>query len=91
MKKTCDMLIEAALRLHTPEPRWVVRYNPEYSYDDYIYALGEVDDPAEITSFQVCTHCTSIDGLRDAYADDRQEYDDSVWPCPTARALGVTA
>jgi hypothetical protein len=73
-----------AREIHKPE----TRYTPddgETSYDTYADAaeISKITDIAP-TQFEVCEHCGSIE--MDAGAT---EYRDSLWPCDTARALGL--
>jgi hypothetical protein len=80
--------IDAALRLHTPERRYTAA-GGEASWDtaDDCAAANEI--PVEsVEHFDVCAHCRSIE-MGDEGSE--REYASSMWPCSTAKALGVTS
>jgi hypothetical protein len=78
-------MIDAALRLHKPQRRYTTPDDFEASYDDPAWIVEAFDIPIEkVESFAVCEHCGSIE-MRGSV-----DYRESLWPCDTAKALGVT-
>jgi hypothetical protein len=74
--------------LHTPETRWQPHPDADYSFDTKDEALAdmEADDEDDLHTFQVCSHCGSIEMLVDQ-CDDGHAYQNSLWPCETRAAL----
>lgn len=74
-----------ARELHQPERR----YTPdggESSYATFEEAADAHDGTfVEVTHFDVCSHCASME-LGDGYTLD---YRESLWPCKDAVALGL--
>jgi hypothetical protein len=71
--------------LHNP----VLRYTPdggETSYDTEAEAAEVYTGTFEpVTTFEVCSHCASIE-MGD---DGDRDYRESLWPCEDAKALGL--
>lgn len=78
--------IDAALRLHTPERRYTTA-DGEASWDTPEDCSADNDIPLEsVEHFVVCAHCGSIE-MGDEGSE--REYASSMWPCDTAKALGM--
>ncbi|GAB3224236.1 hypothetical protein GCM10027447_12650 [Glycomyces halotolerans] len=76
--------LDAAAKLHKPERRYT---NPEgeCSFDDEEEASDWFDLPIDrLSFFDVCERCGDLETH-----DSDREYRDSIWPCKTARALGL--
>ncbi|MEU5157343.1 hypothetical protein [Glycomyces sp. NPDC021274] len=74
--------------IHQPERR----YTPddgETSYATYAESADAsfdgVGTPRSVTFFEVCSHCASLEMAEGCGHD----YKESLWPCETARALGL--
>jgi hypothetical protein len=79
-------MIDAALRLHTPERRYTTA-DGDASWDTAEDCASDSDIPFEaVEHFDVCTHCGSIE----VGDDSDRDYRESLFPCDTAKALGVT-
>lgn len=78
--------VDAALRLHTPERRYTTT-GGEASWETAEDCAEDNDIPLEaVKHFDVCVHCASIE----TGDDSDRDYRESLWPCDTAKSLGVT-
>lgn len=79
---------DAVCGLHKPERRYTPNLAESCSFDTPEEAAEYDDIDIELVAhFDVCAHCGSIemdDG--DSYGRD---YRESLWPCKTAKALGL--
>jgi hypothetical protein len=88
-------LRNAALAIHHVEKRYQSSPEAEESYDTAEQVAEEQvaeeqDMPlADVTFFEVCAECGRIE--LDIQGDwDVRAYKESLWPCATVKALGVT-
>lgn len=72
--------VAAVLALHKPVQRWfprgvfyVTEHEPREGYDD---------------TFTVCDECARLEAGWVPFPD-KDDYEDSMWPCRTARACGI--
>jgi hypothetical protein len=80
-------MIDAALRMHKPERRYTTP-DGEASWDTAQDCAADNDIPIEaVGHFDVCAHCGSIE-MGDEGGE--REYRESMWPCATAKALGIS-
>jgi hypothetical protein len=89
----------AARDLHTPSERWITDELDEWSFTskaaamDY-YGLTNDEHAAsegfELQSFSICAECGRVEA--EAHGEEAGDwgYRAAMWPCPTARALGVS-
>jgi hypothetical protein len=84
-RNTLAARLEAVRALHQPENRYSDS-GQEWSCDTPEEAAAIADcDPSDLVAWQVCAECGRIER---ADEDDRDwAYRESLWPCPTVRAL----
>lgn len=88
-------ILGRVLALHKIETRWT---HPDWtgSFDtreeasewDYDESMGD-DDKSQVGSFEVCAECGRIESEQLKESGDDWSYRESLWPCATAKAMGV--
>ena len=87
MLPTAVAAIEAVLAIHFSEKRWQPDREAEFSYSDEEQVRDEWPD-SEPTYFEVCAECKVIEeGPCDGECTSELGYRESLWPCPTVRAV----
>lgn len=75
--------------LHTPVKRWQDAPDSSWSWDTEEEARAEMEsDTDPVSFFEVCSHCAELEM---EHAADFADYRESLWPCPTMRALDGAA
>ena len=77
----------AVLAPHAPVQRWLPYPDADWSYETEAEA-AEWDDDTVPTPFTICRECGRIE-MSNSEDGFGRAYDTALWPCATARALGV--
>lgn len=97
--ETAKEIVSKVIALHKPERRYQLKgCEDEGSWDTPERVLEAYDDGVnearEVTYFEICKECGRIEmnqvNLMELYGDE-WGYETAIWPCLTAKAMGVEA
>lgn len=83
--------LHAVIKLHRPTTRYSPAGEGEFSWPTLEAMHEDGYDDGEYTTFDICAECGRIEAeMADRSGGEEWAYLESLWPCATARALGIT-